>query len=309
MVTRMDPMQSVNVKGKGIDYTVTNVGPVIGGEGFLFVSENTTFLLDNGFAFGGKQLAKNVKKVLDGRGLDYILLTHSHYDHLSGTPYCTREFPDCKVVASEYTAKVITRDGAKATMRKMNAAATELYGSSCDEDLTDHLRVDIGVNEGDVLDLGDFVFTVYSFAGHTNCSIGFYSESERLLLSCETLGVYIGDGKLACQYLVGYQKSLDSIDKALGLDIETMLIPHTGLASGPECKALLESSKGIAIDGAKEIVYGHRAGKDQKELLGILKEKYYTPYVRSLQPEPAFDLNAQYMIAMLIDELADDPEF
>ena len=309
MDTRMDSMQTVKVKGKNVDYEVTNVGPVIGGEGFLFVSENTTFLLDNGFAFCGEEMVDNIRKVLGDRKLDYILLTHSHYDHLSGTPYITRAYPDVKVIANDHTANVIVRDGAKKVMRKMNAAAVETYNGGEFEDLTDNLRVDIVVKDDDIIDLGDFRFRVCGFPGHTKCSIGFYSEEEKLLLSCETLGVYIGDEKLACQYLVGYQMSLDSIDRALALDIDTMLIPHTGLAEGERCKRLLQASRELAVAGAKDIVYAHRDGKDEDELLAILKEKYYTPYVRSLQPEAAFDLNAGYMISMLIKELAEDPDF
>lgn len=309
MDTRMDVMQTIRVRGKNVDYEVTNVGPVIGGEGFLFVSENTTFLLDDGFAFCGEAMADNIRKVLGDRGLDYILLTHSHYDHLSGTPYITRAYPDAKVVANDHTANVIVREGAKKVMREMNVAAARSYGEGDYEDLTDMLRVDIVVKDDDVIDLGDFRFRVCGFPGHTKCSIGFYSEEERLLLSCETLGVYIGDEKLACQYLVGYAISIDSIDRALGLDIDTMLIPHTGLAVGDRCKTLLAASRELAVNGAKEIVHGFREGKDEKELLSIIKEKYYTPYVRKLQPEAAFDLNARYMIPMLIKELAEDPNF
>ena len=309
MDTRLDCMETMEVKGKNVDYKVTNVGPVIGGEGFLFVSKNTTFLLDNGFAFCAEQMVENIRKVLGDRKLDYILLTHSHYDHLSGTPYITRAYPDVKVVANDHTANVIVRDGAKKVMRRMNEAARETYDGNEYEDLTDMLRVDIVVKDEDVVDLGDFRFKVCGFPGHTKCSIGFYSEEERLLLSCETLGVYIGDDKLASQYLVGYQMSIDSIDRALALDIDRMLIPHTGIVEGERCKSLLMSSKDLAIEGAKDIVYGHREGRSDEELLAILKEKYYTPYVRSLQPEAAFDLNAGYMISMLVNELADDPNF
>lgn len=309
MDARIERMETVKVKGKAVDYEVTNVGPVIGGEGFLFVSENTTFLLDNGFAFCGEEMVKNIKDTLGDRKLDYILLTHSHYDHLSGTPYIIRAYPDVKVVANDHTANVIVRDGAKKVMRQMNAAAAQSYSAGEFEDLTDSLRVDIVVKDDDVVDLGDFRFKVCGFPGHTKCSIGFYSEEERLLLSCETLGVYIGDEKLACQYLVGYQMSIDSIDRALALDIEKMLIPHTGIVEGERCENLLKASRELAVNGAKEIVYGFREGKDEKELLTILKEKYYTPYVRKLQPEAAFDLNAKYMIPMLIKELAENPDF
>ena len=107
MDTKLDCMQTVEVKGKNVDYTVTNVGPVNGGEGFLFVSENTTFLLDDGFSFCGNALVDNIKKVLGDRGLDYILLTHSHYDHVGGMddlrPFC--QFGDINVYSDSISEK------------------------------------------------------------------------------------------------------------------------------------------------------------------------------------------------------------
>lgn len=300
---KMKAMETMNVKGIGFDYTVTNVNPVLGGEAFLFVSENTAFLYDSGFVFSGNQIVNNIKKILGDRPLDYVLLTHSHYDHALGAPYCAREWEDVKVVASRHASKVFEKDSAKKVMRELSAEAAKVNDVMEFEDLIDGLHVDIAVGEGDVLDLGDFVFTVHEYPGHTRCSIGFYCPGEKLLLSCETLGVYIGDGSMYPVYLVGYQMALDSIAKAIGLDIQYMLLPHTGMIFGDDCRMSLANAREMAISGAEEILKGYRAGKTPEELIEILRRDYYTDLIKTLQPEAAFLMNSRIMITMIIKEL------
>ena len=62
---------------------ITDVRPTMGDSAFLLDDGKTAILYDTGFAFTGPALAVNVKKVLGERSLDYIFLTHSHYDHFS----------------------------------------------------------------------------------------------------------------------------------------------------------------------------------------------------------------------------------
>lgn len=300
---KMKAMETMNVKGIGFDYTVTNVNPVLGGEAFLFVSENTAFLYDSGFAFSGNQVVNNIKKILGDRPLDYVLLTHSHYDHALGAPYCVRKWKDVKVVASKHASKVFEKDSAKRVMRELNAEAAKVNDVTEFEDLIDDLHADIAVEEGNVLDLGDFVFTVHEYPGHTRCSIGFYCPGEKLLLSSETLGVYIGDGSMYPVYLVGYQMTLDSISRAMGLDIQYMLLPHIGMVFGDDCRMLLANAKEMAISGAEEVMKGYRAGKTMEELIEVLRRDYYTDLIKTLQPEAAFLLNSRIMITMIVKEL------
>ena len=67
--------------------TVTDVRVVSGDCAFLLDNGTTSVLYDTGFAFNGYAIAENIKKVLGSRKLDYILLTHSHYDHVLAADY------------------------------------------------------------------------------------------------------------------------------------------------------------------------------------------------------------------------------
>lgn len=303
MKGKLQTMQTREVKGINFDYTVTNVGPAVGGEAMLIVSEKTSILVDSGFGFCGAQLVENIKKVLGGRPLDYIFLSHSHYDHILGSPYCKREWPEAKVVTTAYAHKIMQKDSAKATMKRLNDFVAKMYKVTEFEDLTDNLDADVLVKEGDVIEAGEFRFKVLEFPGHTKDSIGFYDEQEKFLLSCESTGVYVGEDEMVPQYLVGYQVTLDSMDKAIALDVQYMILSHYDMIVGDRCSKLLRRAREMAVIGAEEVLEAYKEGKTEKEIIDVVKARYYTDYARKIQPEAAFEENVKYMIPMIISEL------
>ena len=135
--------------------SITNVGAVPGGDAFLLDNGETSILFDSGFGCCGDVLVKNIEKQLNGRSLDYILLSHSHYDHAPGSAWCAERWNSVKVISSAKTKSVFTRPGARAVMRKLDKAASQLHGISSDKDLFDNLKVDIALNDGDAISLGD----------------------------------------------------------------------------------------------------------------------------------------------------------
>ena len=78
---------------------ITDVRAVPGDSAFLLDDGKTSILYDSGFAFTGNAVADNIAKVLKKRTLDYIFLTHSHYDHALGSVYAAKRYPQVKIVA------------------------------------------------------------------------------------------------------------------------------------------------------------------------------------------------------------------
>ena len=128
--------------------------------------------------FDCDSVADNIKAVLGERKLDYIFLTHSHYDHALGSAYILRRYPDAKAVAGRYAADIFQRDGAKRTMKKLDAEFAAECGVTDYEFLGDELRVDIPCDDGDIIDTGDMQFEVLNLPGHTKCSVVFYCNSS-----------------------------------------------------------------------------------------------------------------------------------
>lgn len=282
---------------------IKDVRAIPGDSAFLIDDGTTAILYDSGFAFTGELVSQNIMEALGNRKLDYIFLTHSHYDHALGSAYALKHWPSAKVVAGEYCSKIFKKQSAKALMRDLDVKFAKKCGFSEYTDLIDDLKVDIPVSDGDTIIAGDMSFRAVALPGHTKCSFGFYLESEKLLLSCETLGVYDGEKNIIPSYLVGYRMTLDSIEKALALDIEKILVPHLGLMEGASCSYYLNNAKKSAVETCREIASILKFGGIKEEAISFFKDKFYHGKVVDAYPIDAMELNTSIMVNLIEKEL------
>lgn len=281
---------------------ITDVRCKKGDASFLIDDGKTSILYDTGFGFTGYAVAENIKKNLGERKLDYIFLTHSHYDHALGCPYILRKYPTAKVVAGSYAEGIFKREGAKRTMRELDAKYANTCGVTDYEFLGDELKVDIAVDDGDIIQAGDMEFKVLSLPGHTRCSIGFYCEKEGLFLSCESLGVYDGETILP-SYLIGYNTAISSIERVEKLNITYMVAPHFGLLNREQTAFFLKNMKLAAENLAQELLDSIKKGYSDEEIVEQFKDKYWKGYKKEISPEDAFKLNASITISLIRNEL------
>jgi len=109
------------------DIKVTDVREKKGDAAFLIDNGKTAIMYDSGFAFTGYAVADRVRSILGERPLDYIFLTHSHYDHALGSVYAKKYYPTAKVVAGEYAAKIFAKPSARSLMRELDGK----YAKKC----------------------------------------------------------------------------------------------------------------------------------------------------------------------------------
>ncbi len=277
---------------------ITDVRALKGDSAFLIDDGKTSILYDTGFGFTGFQIAENIKAHLKGRSLDYIFLTHSHYDHALGSAYILKVFPNAKVVAGEYAKKIFSKPSARSIMMDLDRKFALKNGVEDYEDLSENLKVHIPVADGDKIAAGDMIFTALNLTGHTKCSVGYYLESEKLLLSTESLGVYVGDGVVVPSYLVGYEMVLDSINRVKALEAEKILIPHFGVIEKEQVKLYLKNAYESAVSTYEEIREILKTGT-REEAVNHFVNKFYTEKVKEIYPYDAMILNTSITVALI----------
>lgn len=276
----------------------------VGGDCFLIRGKGANILIDSGFAFSAEAAAEKIKNELQDERLDYILLTHSHYDHAMGISLFRKIYPEVKVIGSEYCNYILNKPTARKKMQEMDDKAAKAYGIEKAEDLTELLYCDITLKEDEEISLGDETVKAVSLPGHTKCCMGYFFTEEKMLISCETLGILADEKMIFPGCLIGYQITLDSIDKALTLGAKEILIPHSGYLYGEDAEEYLKSSKEVTTDCKNLIIDAYKSGKDFDGIVRVYREKYYSEEIAKNYPEHALMANLSAQIPMFISECA-----
>jgi len=289
--------------------TITDVRVIPGDSAFLVDDGKTAILYDSGFGFTGEKIADNIEKALGGRGLDYIFLTHSHYDHVLGAINVSKRWPNAVIVASEYAAKIFTKPSARAFMRELDQKNAARRGFDLDyPDLSSELRADIIVNDGDKVKAGDMIFTVVALPGHTKCSIGYFHEENKLMLGPETLGVYHGAKAVVPTCYSSYKMTLDSYAKAEKLGIKTILTPHFGYIDEETTKYYFKEGPRSVKETAENIVAILKNGGSIEDGIEYFKKTFIDEDVKTVYPDDAAKVNTKAMVEMLKREFIDNEE-
>lgn len=280
-----------------------------GGESFLIAGSGKTALYDCGMAYCGEDTAGNIVHILselNKRGdrqydLDYILLSHSHYDHIGALPYILDCFPDAIVCASEKCQSILKRENALKLIRSLGEEARDLYRPGSKQPVrTDGFRVDRVLKDGDSVSLGIETITVYETKGHTDCSLSYFIRPAGLLLASESTGILEGKDYVHTPALKSFPDSIESSFRCEALHPAHICLPHFGMiprelneeyfpSYRAECKSKMDFVRGML-----------QRGRSYEEMLDNYIERYWSPIKESEQPFEAFRINSGHILNALI---------
>jgi len=184
-----------------------------------------------------------------GWGLNQILITHHHSDHIDGVD----------LVQQAVSAPAI---GAKADMHRLPDLA-------------------LGVEEGDAFALGFQPVHVYDVSGHTMGHIAFYFPEGNALFTGDSLMV-MGCGRL----FEGDAATMwNSLTKLMDLPPETMIYSgHEYTAANAKFALTIEPENAALIQRIKEIEF-MRKRRDPTVPASLELELATNPFLRAGRPE------------------------
>jgi glyoxylase-like metal-dependent hydrolase (beta-lactamase superfamily II) len=204
---------------------------------YLVVGSKRTILIDVGLSTNYPHLLTCLDHVgVAPEKIDMVVLSHEHLDHI-GAAY---HFGGRSIIAAHRLAanKIMLRDDFSMLRKAFNEPAVPI-------------DIDIWLEEGNLIDLGNFRLTVMYTPGHTSACISLFDDDKGLLFAADTLmpggvmGGVFGSGSIA--------DYIQSLERLKGLNSKILLSGHGRLSDTPQddVRIAIQRSHGLLEDTAQ----------------------------------------------------------
>ncbi|MCD6586117.1 MAG: MBL fold metallo-hydrolase [Desulfobacteraceae bacterium] len=184
---------------------------------YLICFNGKSALVDAGCGNRLDRLYANISGCnVDPATIDYLLITHCHYDHTGGAANVRKDLA-CKTIAHKLDAQYLEKGDNTVT-------AASWYGSSIKPFTVDQK---ISGKQADIL-LGDKIITAIHTPGHSPGSLVFLTESDgkKVLFGQDVHGPLDSDLKSDRKDYIA------SLKKMISLDVDILCEGHFGIYTG-----------------------------------------------------------------------------
>jgi len=226
---------------------------------------------------------------VEPKAVTYIVLTHTHPDHIGAIPHFQKAWPHIRLLASPLGTQTLARTELFKQFQLVDLGIAQLMKAKSEIDglpdpTTDYtFTVDSVVREGDTIDLGrGIVWHVYETPGHSPCHLSLLEEKEKTLVVGDATGFYVPEKDVHWpNYFESLGKYCGSIRKLAGLGAERAVLSHNGAIRG-NVRLYLEKAMRATERYHKEIVERSQKGEPSERI--AMEKARFVDSLTDIQP-------------------------
>ena len=176
---------------------------------------------------------------IDPGAISYLVVLHSHFDHMMVLPTLLEQRPSLQVVSSKANGPIFSNERIMGKIydsdHQVTLALQERGSVSEVPWLTRRFPfpLDLPVTEGTILDLGEGVEIKFlETPGHSPDSLAAWIEKEGVLFCSDAAGFYVPPDFFRPNYWFSLSQAESSLEKMKGLDPQYLCRGHYGVMVG-----------------------------------------------------------------------------
>ena len=164
--------------------------------------------------------------------------------------------------------------------------------------------MDVVLENGHIIQLGDEEILAMETKGHTDCSMSYFIQPQGILLASESTGALELSGKLHTSALKSFDQSLESAFFLKLLPYRYILIPHYGILPREMNDTYFDMYAEEAIREKNLIEGWIKEGLTEEEIFEKHKELYWNDIRAVNHPYRAYKMNTDIIIKRMMKEAA-----
>lgn len=269
------------------------------------------YLIDSGPAARAPELINTMSRILkennsDLPGIDTLLLTHSHWDHVGGASRLQQHF-NFNILASERTTELLSKPKVIRLIDRMNQGYKSVIKDQSDTHFTGLNQLGSLTEKSEIpVDKG-MELKVFPAPGHTKCSLAYLLTPQKILFPGDAAGLMEPDGTIRPLFFSSYSDYENSIRTLLDLEAEVMALPHNKPIKGKiRVKSFLEASlqkTGEVRDTIQEYL---AEGRNVTQVTELIYEREFHN-ISFMGPRDILIMNLESMVRSVIQDSDSSP--
>jgi len=211
---------------------------------YLVKGQRGNVLIEGGPSFIAPLILSQLKDMeIAFESVKYLVILHSHPDHVMAIPYLKKYLPNVTLVGSKYSKTLLSEESIIEDFLKRDRSFCNIFSAPfIGFEAFGNIYVEKIVANGSYIDLGDVRLNFLESPGHTLCSLSVFLKDDELLIISDAAGFPLENNIIFPAYLLTFEEYFYTLEKLKNIDAKQLGIGHFGPFKGENVKLFFRSA-------------------------------------------------------------------